>query len=85
VAPLSGRLECSGVHYEGKGSSNFATCGNVSSIGTLTLRLEVVRAESVRNAWRASKLVGTFVQRYPPQLGCVGAGVDYDISATLIA
>lgn len=54
-------------------------------MGTLTLRFEVVRAESVRNAWRASKLVGTFVERYPPQLGCVGAGVDYDITATLLA
>jgi hypothetical protein len=83
--PLSGRLERSGVHYEGTGSSKFATCGNVSSMGTLTLRFEVVRAESVRNAWRASKLVGTFVERYPPQLGCVGAGVDYDITATLLA
>ena len=83
--PLSGRLERSGVHYEGTGSSKFATCGNVSSVGTLTLRFEVVRAESVRNAWRASKLVGTFVERYPPQLGCVSAGVDYDITAKLIA
>jgi hypothetical protein len=83
--PLSGRLERSGVHFEGTGSSKFATCGNVASVGTLTLRFEVVRAESVRNAWRASKLVGTFVERYPPQLGCVGAGVDYDITATLIA
>jgi len=83
--PLSGRLERSGVHYEGTGSSKFATCGNVSSMGTLTLRFEVVRAESVRNAWLAYKLVGTFVERYPPQLGCVGAGVDYDITATLLA
>jgi hypothetical protein len=83
--PLSGRLERNGAHYEGTGSSKFATCGNVSSMGTLTLRFEVVRAESVRNAWRASKLVGTFVERYPPQLGCVGAGVDYDITATLLA
>ena len=83
--PLSGRLERTSKHYEGTGSSKFATCGNVSSVGTLTLRFEVVRAESVRNAWRASKLVGTFVERYPPQLGCVGAGVDYDITAILIA
>src|SRR6266508_5630096 len=83
--PLSGRLERSGAHYGGTGSSKFATCGNVASMGTLTLRFEVVRAESVRNAWRASKLVGTFIERYPPQLGCVGAGVDYDITATLLA
>jgi hypothetical protein len=57
------------------GSSKLVTCGNVSGVGTLTLRFEVVRAESVRNAWLASKLVGTFVERYPPQLGCVGAGI----------
>ena len=78
--PLSGRLERSGAHYEGTGSSKFATCGNVSSMGTLTLRFEVVRAESVRNAWRASKLVGHVRRALPAQLGCVGAGVDYDIT-----
>ena len=83
--PLSGRLERTRVRYEGTGSSKFGTCGNVSSTGTFTLRLEVVRAETVRDAWRASKLVGTFVERVPAQLGCVGAGVDYDITAKLIA
>lgn len=83
--PLSGRLEHTGVHYEGTGSSEFAKCGNVSTNGTLTLRFEVVRAESVRDAWRASKLVGTLVERYPAQLGCVAAGIDYDITAKLIA
>jgi hypothetical protein len=34
---------------------------------------------------RASKLVGTFVERVPARLGCVGAAVDYDITAKLIA
>jgi hypothetical protein len=58
--PLSGKLERTRVRYEGTGSSKFGTCGNVSSTGTFTLRLEVVRAKTVRDAWRASKLVGTF-------------------------
>jgi hypothetical protein len=83
--PLSGKLERTGARYEGTGSSKFGTCGNVTSTGTFTLRLEVVRAETVRDAWRASKLVGTFVERVPAQLGCVGAGVDYDITAKLMA
>jgi len=83
--PLSGKLERTRVRYEGTGSSKFGTCGNVSSTGTFTLRLEVVRAETVRDAWRASKLVGTFVERVSARLGYVGAGVDFDITAKLIA
>jgi hypothetical protein len=83
--PISGRLERTRARYEGAGSSKFGTCGNVTSTGTFTLRLEVVRAKTVRDAWRASKLVGTFVERVPAQLGCVGAGVDFDITAKLMA
>jgi len=83
--PLSGKLERTGARYEGTGSSKFGTCGNVTSTGTFTLRLEVVRAETVRDAWRASKLVGTFIERVPAQLGCVVAGVDFDITAKLMA
>ena len=82
---LAGILERTGARYEGTGTARLATCGNVRSTGTFTLRLEVVRAASVRGAWRATKLVGTFVERSPAQLGCVASGANYDISATLIA
>ncbi|MCI0633478.1 MAG: hypothetical protein L0206_06105 [Actinobacteria bacterium] len=84
-AGLAGALERTGARYEGSGSARLAKCGNVRSTGTFTLRLEVVRAASVREAWRATKLVGTLVERYPAQLGCVASGTNYDIIATLIA
>jgi len=50
--------------------------------------LERVRARapaSVRDAWRATKIVGTFVERFPAQLGCVASGADYQVTGTLIA
>jgi hypothetical protein len=47
--------------------------------------IEVVKAASVRDAWRATRIVGTFVERFPAQLGCVASGADYQVTGTLIA
>lgn len=82
---ISGVLTGRGARYAGSGTTRFATCGNVATSGTITLRLEIIRAASLRGSWRAIKLRGTLVERSPAQLGCVASGAEYDVKATLIA
>lgn len=83
-AGVSGSLTGRGAHYAGTGTTRFATCGNVATSGTITLELKVIRAASLRGSWRAIKLRGTLVERSAAQLGCVAAGADYQVTATLI-
>lgn len=82
---LAGVLENTGPRYEGTATTRLASCGELRGSGTVTVRIEVVKARSVRDAWRATKIVGTFVERFPAQLGCVASGADYQVTGTLIA
>ncbi|HET7928685.1 MAG TPA: hypothetical protein VFM40_03960 [Actinomycetota bacterium] len=82
---LAGELENTGARYEGTATTRLASCGDLRGSGTVTVSIEVVKAETVRDAWRATKIVGTFVERFPAQLGCVASGADYQVTGTLIA
>jgi hypothetical protein len=82
---LAGVLKNNGARYEGTATSRLASCGDLRGSGTVTVRIEVVKARSVRDAWRVTKIVGTFVERFPAQLGCVASGADYQVTGTLIA
>jgi len=82
---LAGVLKNTGPRYEGTATSRLASCGELRGSGTVTVRIEVVKAGSVRDAWRATKIVGTFVERFPAQLGCVASGADYRVTGALIA
>jgi hypothetical protein len=82
---LAGVLKNTGPRYEGTATTRVASCGDLRGSGTITVRIEVVKAGSVRDAWRATKIVGTFVERFPAQLGCVASGADYQVTGTLIA
>jgi hypothetical protein len=82
---LAGVLENTGARYEGTATTRLASCGDLRGSGTVTVRIEVVKAGSVRDAWRATKIVGTFLERFPSQLGCVASGADYQVTGTLIA
>jgi hypothetical protein len=82
---LAGVLKNTGARYEGTATTRLASCGELRGSGTVTVRIEVVKAGSVRDAWRATKIVGTFVERFPAQLGCVASGADYQVTGTLIA
>jgi hypothetical protein len=82
---LAGVLKNTGPRYEGTATTRLASCGDLRGSGTVTVRIEVVKAGSVRDAWRATKIVGTFVERFPAQLGCVASGADYQVTGTLIA
>jgi hypothetical protein len=82
---LAGVLENTGPRYEGTATTRLASCGDLRGSGTVTVRIEVVKAGSVRDAWRATRIVGTFVERFPAQLGCVASGADYHVTGTLIA
>jgi hypothetical protein len=82
---LAGVLKKTGARYEGTTTTRLASCGDLRGSGTVTVRIEVVKAGSVRDAWRAMKIVGTFVERFPAQLGCVASGADYQVTGTLIA
>ena len=82
---LAGMLENTGVRYEGTATTRLASCGDLRGSGTVTVEIEVVKAATVRDAWRATKIVGTFVERFPAQLGCVASGADYQVTGTLIA
>lgn len=82
---LAGVLKNTGARYEGTATTRLASCGDLRGSGTVTVRIEVVKAGSVRDAWRATKIVGTFLERFPAQLGCVASGADYQVSGTLIA
>ena len=82
---LAGVLKNAGPRYEGTATTRLASCGDLRGSGTVTVRIEVVKAGSVRDAWRATKIVGTFVERFPAQLGCVASGADYQVTGTLIA
>jgi hypothetical protein len=82
---LAGVLNNTRARYEGTATSRLASCRDLHGSGTVTVRIEVVKARSVRDAWRATKIVGTFVERFPAQLGCVASGADYQVTGTLIA
>jgi len=82
---LAGVLKNTGARYEGTATTRLASCGDLRGSGTVTVEIEVVRAATVREAWRATKIVGTFVERFPAQLGCVASGADYQVTGTLIA
>jgi len=82
---LAGVLQNAGPRYEGTATTRLASCGELRGSGTVTVMIEVVKAASVRDAWRATKIVGTFVERFPAQLGCVASGADYQVTGTLIA
>ena len=82
---LAGVLENTGPRYEGTATTRLASCGDVRGSGTVTVEIEVVKAATVRDAWRATKIVGTFIERFPAQLGCVASGADYQVTGTLIA
>jgi hypothetical protein len=82
---LAGVLENTGPRYEGTATTRLASCGDLRGSGTVTVKIEVVKAATVRDAWRATKIVGTFLERFPAQLGCVASGADYQITGTLIA
>ncbi len=82
---LAGVLENTGPRYEGTATTRYASCGDLRGSGTVTVSIEVVKARSVRDAWRATKILGTFVERFPAQLGCVASGADYQVTGTLIA
>jgi hypothetical protein len=82
---LAGVLKNTGARYEGTATTRLASCGDLRGSGTVAVRIEVVKARSVRDAWRATKIVGTFVERFPAQLGCVASGADYQVTGTLIA
>ena len=82
---LAGVLENTGARYEGTATTRLASCGDLRGSGTVTVKIEVVKAATVRDAWRATKIVGTFLERFPAQLGCVASGADYQITGTLIA
>lgn len=82
---LAGVLTNTGPRYEGTATTRLASCGDLRGSGTVTVSIEVVKAETVRDAWRATKIVGTFVERFPAQLGCVASGADYQVTGTLIA
>ena len=84
-AALAGVLKNTGPRYEGTATTRLASCGDLRGSGTVTVRIEVVKAGSIRDAWRATKIVGTFVERFPAQLGCVASGADYEVTGTLIA
>ena len=82
---LAGVLQNAGPRYEGTATTRLASCGELRGSGTVTVMIEVVKAASVRDAWRATEIVGTFVERFPAQLGCVASGADYQVTGTLIA
>ena len=82
---LAGVLQNAGPRYEGTATTRLASCGELRGSGTVTVMIEVVKAASVRDAWRATEVVGTFVERFPAQLGCVASGADYQVTGTLIA
>jgi hypothetical protein len=82
---LAGVLQNMGPRYEGTATTRLASCGDLRGSGTVTVEIEVVKAATVRDAWRATKIVGTFLERFPAQLGCVASGADYQVTGTLIA
>lgn len=82
---LAGVLENTGPRYGGTTTTRLASCGDLRGSGTVMVSIEVVKAETVRDAWRATKIVGTFLERFPAQLGCVASGADYQVTGTLIA
>jgi hypothetical protein len=82
---LAGKLDKTGPRYEGTATTRLASCGDLRGSGTVTVTIEVVKARSVRDEWRATKIVGTLVERFPAQLGCVASGADYQVTGTLIA
>jgi hypothetical protein len=82
---LKATLKRKGARYTGSDSGKFnAKCGGTVSTSTLAFDFTVKRAKAISDAWRATKLVGTLKQTDPAQLGCVGAGATYSITATLV-
>ena len=77
---LAGVLENTGPRYEGTATTRLASCGDLRGSGTVTVEIEIVKAATVRDAWRATKIVGTFLERFPAQLGCVASGADYQVT-----
>jgi hypothetical protein len=72
-------------YYDGTTTfRGLASCGGSPTTSTLTFRVEVANAASVKGRWRAIAITGTFTQRESPQLGCVSSGANFDIFGKLV-
>jgi hypothetical protein len=83
VRQFAGILARHGAGYAGKDQAKFGKCGSRLTDATWAIRFRVVRAATLRDGWRATKIEGTLVQRSPAQLGCVASGADYRITGAL--
>jgi hypothetical protein len=71
----TGTARNEGARYEGSGFGGFLTVdchgGTVSS--TVTLEFQVVRAHTIREAWRATEISGTLTEQVPSVSNCLAA------------
>ena len=74
-APNTGTARNAGARYEGSGVGGFLTLdchgGTVSS--TVTLEFRVMKAHTVRKAWRATEISGTLTESVPSVSNCLSA------------
>ena len=71
----TGTARNAGPRYEGSGSGGFLTLdchGGVVS-ATVTLDFRVVKAHTVRKAWRATEISGTLTESVPSVSNCLSA------------
>lgn len=71
----TGTARNAGAGYEGSGSGGFLTLdchGGVVS-ATVTLDFRVVKAHTVRRAWRATEISGTLAESVPSVSNCLSA------------
>jgi len=61
-----------------------ASCGGASALSVDTVKMHVDEAGVIDDEWRATQIVGSVVERSPSQLGCVGTGVRYSFTGSLL-
>ncbi|MGH2572844.1 MAG: fibronectin type III domain-containing protein [Actinomycetota bacterium] len=78
-------LDRKGLNYSGSDSGRWTgQCGTVTNLtATMTIEFRVVKARGRGGEWRATRLVGTLVERHPSMLGCSSGGADFTITARL--
>ena len=83
VHDFSTVLALSANGYAGSDQADFGKCGSTFVTTTWTLDVTVVKAATIKDAWRATKIDGTIEQRSAAQLGCVATGADYRFTGTI--
>jgi len=80
----TGTARNDGAHYEGTGFGGFLTVdchGDVVS-STVTLEFRVVKAHTVREAWRATEISGTLTESVPSVSNCLSANNRWSFTGT---